>query len=286
MLKHKTDRKTLEILYKSYVRPVLEYGNLLWSNCSIQESNLLENVQLEALRIITGMRRGTPHDKLYLESNIEPLQKRRKTQKLLLMFKIINEQTPKYLYEIIQPHINNTLQYNIRHTNYFKTPLCRTVSYQNSYFPLTMKEWNRINVEIRNSPTVQIFKNNIMKMNNINPSNTTDIFKYSLPRQLNILLTQLRNNVSDLNSDRYNDYLIQDPSCSCGCPCENKDHFFFHCNNYNNIRHHLEDIYQYVGYINTDLITNGDQLLSNIQNKFILDKVLEYISESNRFPRI
>ena len=53
MLKHKIDRKSLETLYTSYVRPIMEYAGSLWDGCTKTESDLLEIVQLEALRIIT-----------------------------------------------------------------------------------------------------------------------------------------------------------------------------------------------------------------------------------------
>ena len=32
-LKFKVDRKTLEIMYFSYVRPILEYADVVWDNC-------------------------------------------------------------------------------------------------------------------------------------------------------------------------------------------------------------------------------------------------------------
>jgi len=47
-----------------FIRPILEYGGIVWGNCSIQESDLLESVQLEAA---AGLRKGTSHEKLYTE---------------------------------------------------------------------------------------------------------------------------------------------------------------------------------------------------------------------------
>ena len=40
---------------------------IVWDNCSLHESELLESVQLEAARIITRLRKGTSHEKLYTE---------------------------------------------------------------------------------------------------------------------------------------------------------------------------------------------------------------------------
>jgi hypothetical protein len=40
----------------NYEHPVLEYADIVWDNCTLHESNLLESVQVEAGRIITGLR--------------------------------------------------------------------------------------------------------------------------------------------------------------------------------------------------------------------------------------
>ena len=71
--KYRFNRKTLEILYKSYILPHLDYADVLWDNCPAVLANELENVHLEALRIITGSVRGTSHEKLYKESGFVPL---------------------------------------------------------------------------------------------------------------------------------------------------------------------------------------------------------------------
>jgi hypothetical protein len=60
----------LEKLYIGFIRPILEYGGIVWDNCILHESELLESVQLEAARIITGLRKGTSHAKLYTESTV------------------------------------------------------------------------------------------------------------------------------------------------------------------------------------------------------------------------
>ena len=59
----------------------MEYGEIVWDNWSIQESDLLESVQLEAARIITGFRKGTSHGKMYTELGWMPLKERRRAKK-------------------------------------------------------------------------------------------------------------------------------------------------------------------------------------------------------------
>ena len=51
MLKYDIDRKSLLRFYISFIRPILEYGNIIWDNCTKQQSELLESIQLDAIRI-------------------------------------------------------------------------------------------------------------------------------------------------------------------------------------------------------------------------------------------
>ena len=60
-------------------------------------SNILENLHLEAIRIILGAVRGTSHEKLCKESGFCTLKERRKRHKLLMFHKMINHQCPGYL---------------------------------------------------------------------------------------------------------------------------------------------------------------------------------------------
>ena len=80
-LKYRLDRKTLEIIYKSYIRPVLEYADVVWDNISNILVNELEKLQLNALRVITGLPRGTSHQLIYTETGIKPLINRRRAQR-------------------------------------------------------------------------------------------------------------------------------------------------------------------------------------------------------------
>ena len=52
-LKYDPDRKSLETIYKSFIRQLLEYADVIWDNCSQQNKNELELIQLEAARIST-----------------------------------------------------------------------------------------------------------------------------------------------------------------------------------------------------------------------------------------
>ena len=47
----------MQICYTNCIRPLIEYANVVYANVSIQDSNKLENLQNEAMRIISGAKR-------------------------------------------------------------------------------------------------------------------------------------------------------------------------------------------------------------------------------------
>ena len=66
-LKYKLYWRSLETMYISFIRPILEYGSDVWINCSDGLCDSLEDFQVQAARIVTGSIRGTSHERLYNE---------------------------------------------------------------------------------------------------------------------------------------------------------------------------------------------------------------------------
>ncbi len=206
-LKTELDRKSLESLYYSQVRPILEYADCVWLNCNIQDKERLESVQLEALRIITGAPRGTSHALLYEETGIEPLEKRRTDHQLTMYYKI-NRQAPQYLYLNVpyreQPH-------NLRNKEDIPVSYTRTVSYKNPFFPSAVRRWNQLDPAIRNSPTLSSFKSRL-KANRKRPPPHYYIGK--------MIHSNLRMESSNIQFHMFTRYLTEDPGCECGAPVQ------------------------------------------------------------------
>ena len=53
MLKRSLCLDALVKIYMSFIRPVLEYWDIVWDNCNERES-ILEDIQITAAKIITG----------------------------------------------------------------------------------------------------------------------------------------------------------------------------------------------------------------------------------------
>ena len=50
---------SIEILFKSLVCSSLEYADVVWDGCSESDSNLVESLQIDGARVVTGALKGT-----------------------------------------------------------------------------------------------------------------------------------------------------------------------------------------------------------------------------------
>ena len=94
-------RTSLVNIYKGFVRPHLDYGDIIYDNSSNATfSQIIESVQYNAALAITGAIRGTSRKKLYQELGFESLHVRRWFRKIWFYYKIRHQMCPLYLTEL------------------------------------------------------------------------------------------------------------------------------------------------------------------------------------------
>ena len=76
-------------MYLSFIRPLLEYADVLSDGCSNENETRIEKVQLEAARLVSGLTRSTSTNRIYQEVGWKTLHQRCKENKLILFHKII-----------------------------------------------------------------------------------------------------------------------------------------------------------------------------------------------------
>lgn len=289
-VKYKMSRKSLITIYTAYIRPILEYGDVIYDNCTQQEATLLESAQLEVARIITGLRRGTSHFKLYTELGWDTLATRRKKHRLILLYKILQGTTPTYLNELVEPHFNQINDnYLLRNTRVFTIPRSRTNLYLKSFIPNTLNDFNNLaaRVDLTSVTSLYQFKKILTKsISDISLDNSRNISYFNAgQRKYNILLCQLRNFASNLKYDLYRDHLADSPTCSCGTGDETAQHYFFHCMNFYAPRETLSDklLNNDHNHFSLDILLSGCSVCNDRVNIFIFDSTIEYIRATNRF---
>ena len=131
------------------LRPHLDYGDMIYDwayNTSFHQK--IESLQHSTALAITGAVRGTSREKPYQELGFESFQQRRWYRKLCCLFKIINNQSPSFLFPLV-PSPNT--RYFARNSE--NTPQLRTNHefFKSSFFSSAIKEWNNLNPYIRKS---------------------------------------------------------------------------------------------------------------------------------------
>ena len=163
--------------------------------------------------------------KIYEELGRESLNGRRWSRRLILFFRFINNLAPEYTrHPIPQTRLPT---YALRNHFVVGRINARTERFQSSFYPNCLQKWNSLAAEIRESPTVSLFKNIISSL--IRPAQKPLYGIYD-PKGVAIL-TQLRVGLSKLNSHKFNHNFRDtvNPMCLVNDGIESTEHFILNC---------------------------------------------------------
>ena len=146
-LLHILPRKSLLTIYKSFIRRHLDYCDVIYDPPNNESfCTKIERIQYNAALAITGAIRGASEIKLYKELGLEFLKFRRRFRGLYTFSKTKIHGKPKYLLNKIP---SSQTHYNTRNTDQVGTYYCRTDIFKNSFFPYTITEWNKLDLDVR-----------------------------------------------------------------------------------------------------------------------------------------
>ncbi|MCG7868088.1 MAG: reverse transcriptase family protein [Candidatus Thiodiazotropha taylori] len=271
------DRPSLQKIYTTFIRPLLEYGNIVWDNCTMENKRIVENIQLEAARLITGGTKLCSIQKLYDDTKWETLEKRRSKQKLYQIYKMINGLSPQYLQQLIPYRVMQVNRYPVRNSQNFSIPLSRTVFYSSSFLPSTLREWNALSQDTKNATSLSSFK---YKLNNPKRYPPKYFENMQLSRVGQVLHARLRLECSSLKHHLYQKNLVDSPFCSCG-QIESPTHFFLHCPNYIHQRQQYLSVLPF--RLTASVLLNGIPSENVTVNDIIFKHVQLYIIATKRF---
>ena len=206
---------------KSFIRPIIEYADVVWDNCPQYLKEQIDKIQIESARIVTGCTKLASLDDLAKEAGWEPLQDRRLKHKLILYFKMVKGVIPNSLSSLVPQSVGSITPYSLRGSQNHRIPQCRTKLYKKSFLPAVIEEWNELPIEIRNEDSLSCFK---YYLNRDKPS--PNKLYFTGERKLQVIHTQIRNNCSSLNNHLFLKNIVDSPLCTCG-GIESSEHFFF-----------------------------------------------------------
>ena len=154
---------TLIRLYISLVRPILEYGSIIWDPSYPTLSHSLDSVQFFALKIASKFR-SSLIPIILSEFNLPSLASRRQKAKLIFLFKLYHHLI-YFPSQIIYPSLPLS-SYPLRsfHPNNLICPFTRKSSFYNSYLPSTVRHWNSLPSPLKETNSLFLFISLLSKL--------------------------------------------------------------------------------------------------------------------------
>ena len=158
----------------------------------------------------------------------------------------------------------------------------RSNFFRNSFFPSTITEWNKLDCDIRNSDSLNIFKLSLLKF--VRPV-ANSVFDINNPYGLKLLI-RLRLGLSHLRYHKFR-HSFQDcinPMCDCGLETETTTHFLLHCPLFQSAR---QSLLMNIKKTDESILKKHDELITKTllygDNKSIISSTIEFIISTGRF---
>ena len=153
-------------IYKSQIRPSLEYSSHVWGGAPRSSLHLLDRVQSKAIRLINNQS---------LTKSLQSLSRRRLAADLSIFYIYFHGHCSMEIKSIIPDplkHVRPTRSSSQSHPFQVILPNPRTLSHKSSFIPRTCKLWNTLpSTSFPESYNLSSFKSNVNKLDLISLSN-------------------------------------------------------------------------------------------------------------------
>ena len=143
------------VLYKSLIRPLLEYCPQLWNPHYAKDISMLEKVQRRATKIVPSLY-DLPYDQRLLRLGLYPLKDRRQRGDMITVYNILNGRINMDSNKICQ--LSNGSRITRSHNQQLQGDICRTEMRKNSFSQRIILPWNQLDPFTVISTTIDSFK--------------------------------------------------------------------------------------------------------------------------------
>ena len=152
------DANTIATLYKSMVRPHLEYGNIIWGPFYKMDMSRVESVQRLATKLVITLKNKSYEDRL-IALDRPSLAYRRKRGDMIMMYKIVNELVRVDFNDLFTPipTSHNLRCHNKRVFKHHATKHSRI----DSFSQRVVNNWNTLPACVVNASSLNVFKNKL-----------------------------------------------------------------------------------------------------------------------------
>ena len=142
-------------LYKTLIRPVIEYGNVIWGPHYIMDQQAIENIQRRATKLIPELKYDSYQDRLY-KLSLPSLVYRRQRGDMIFLYQLTNQH--------FNINVNNFFKYqtsNVTRGHQYKIYKPHATRHCRAHFftHRTINNWNSLPANVVESSTTNSFKN-------------------------------------------------------------------------------------------------------------------------------
>ena len=148
------DKTTLPILYKTLVRPHLEYGNLSWGPFNRADQILLEKVQRRATRLVRSIRH-LPYSERLRQLEIPSLYYRRRRGDMIRLYQIFNSAVDLEHTQLFERDTSNRTR---GHPFKLLKPRADTRVRRHAFGVRSINDWNGLPAQVVTAPSTSSFK--------------------------------------------------------------------------------------------------------------------------------
>ena len=151
------NEENISLLYKTFVRPLLEYANVIWGPIYKGDQKLVEAVQRRATKLISNISNLSYEARLrYL--NLPSLHHGRRREDMITVFKILTGRLNVDKSKFFEMQLNtNTRGHSLK---IFKQH-ARTFVKRQSFASRRINDWNMLPSHVVEATSVNIFKNEL-----------------------------------------------------------------------------------------------------------------------------
>ena len=131
--------------------------------------------------------------------------------------------------DLIPPLVSEVSYYPLRNHKIITVPYNLTSMSQKSCIPSSIRLWNSLTDDLKDSSSLPTFKKHIISKFNIS---CVPPYFIMGNRYTSVIHSRLRNYCSSLNNDLFRNYIRDNALCELCGVIEDATHYFFHCIKY------------------------------------------------------
>ena len=149
---------TLQTIYKAMIQPYFDYCSPVWGNCSAYLKDKLQRFQNRAGRIISGANYDINSADVLESLGWQTLEERRKRNKSILMYRILNNRVAPNLKEQFTSISDVQVNYNLRSSSTdLLVPIPKRDFLKRSFKYSGAKLWNSLSTDAKLATSENVF---------------------------------------------------------------------------------------------------------------------------------